>query len=89
MARSVFKYYSFNNSEIINYIFFLTEYKKLINLESKRCTTITKLNDYLSFNIHTGKWIVLKRIQSNYWGFKLGQLTKTRKPFFFRSKKKR
>ena len=39
--------------------------------------------------IHQGKFSVRFRLNEFYLGYKLGQFTKTRKPFFFRSKKKK
>jgi len=89
MARSTYKYYNFNDLEITNYIYYLTENNNLLISNNSRSLTIHKLNYYLPFNIYTGKWTIKKYFFKNHWSFKLGQFTKTRKPFFFRSKKKR
>lgn len=89
MARSTYKYYSFDNLEILNYIHYLTEHNNLLVSKNIRSLTLHQLNYYLPFNIYTGKWVIKKYFLKHHWNFKVGQFTKTRKPFFFRSKKKR
>jgi len=54
-----------------------------------RRTTLTKLNYFIPAVLYTGKWSVEKNFTRYHVGFKLGQFTKTRKPFYFRSKKKK
>lgn len=54
-----------------------------------RRTTLTKLNYFIPSLLYTGKWSVEKNFTKYHVGFKLGQFTKTRKPFYFRSKKKK
>lgn len=54
-----------------------------------RRTTLTKLNYFIPALLYTGKWSVEKNFTRYHVGFKLGQYTKTRKPFYFRSKKKK
>lgn len=70
---------------------FLTDenYVNEASFTTKRHNTITKLNCFTYPEIYTGKWVVEQRLTSHYIGFKLGQVTKTRKPYYFRSKKKK
>ena len=54
-----------------------------------RYITINKLNYHNINNLYTGKWEVEKTFTLQHVSFKLGQFTKTRKPYYFRSKKKK
>lgn len=57
--------------------------------DNKRHKTITKLNFFCENTVYTGKWEVDYITTKQHVGFKLGALTKTRKPYYFRSKKKK
>lgn len=74
-----------------NYLNYLTDevYQDESIYTNSRFKTITKLNYFSSLTIYTGKWLVDKTLSRHYIGIKVGQLTKTRKPFYFRSKKKK
>ena len=50
--------------------------------------TIIKWNNFYLVSIHQGKYNTELQQTYNHLGFKFGQFTKTRKPFFFRGKKK-
>lgn len=91
MARASWKYHFFKESEIFDYISYITdEQNNLFNAyNNDRHKTITKLNCFTLFTINTGKWLVDRSLTKYHIGIKLGQLTKTRKPFYFRSKKKK
>lgn len=91
MARAGWKYHSFKSEEITNYINYITEedfYNEAVNWNS-RYKTITKLNCFDYVTIYTGKFEAEFRLSKYFIGCKLGQLSKTRKPYFFRSKKKK
>lgn len=57
--------------------------------ESYRHKTLNTLNINQQYTIHQGKTTVTYPVMSKYIRKKLGMLSKTRKPFFFRSKKKK
>lgn len=73
-------------------LYFFLKYKSyLINTEflNKRTLYINRLNFFLKRTIHQGKVTVLFHPTKYHIGYKSSQFTKTRKPFFFRSKKKK
>jgi ribosomal protein S19 len=73
----------------MNYTSKLTDNLVNVNkLNTKRNSTIHKLNYFGKAEIYTGKWLVELNLSKYSFGFKLGQFTKTRKPYYFRSKKK-
>ncbi len=88
MARSSWKYHFYKTEDIENYINYLTDSSVYNNLTS-RVATITKLNFFRQGLIYTGKYEVLKNFSRYHIGFKVGAFTKNRKPFYFRSKKKK
>ena len=89
MARASWKFHFFKNFEVEQYINHIVEESYDLNTKNNnRNSTIHKLNFFLPLNLHTGKWLIKPNLTKFHIGFKLGQLTKTRKPFFFRSKKK-
>ena len=89
MARASWKYHFFKNFEIEQYTNNFLEESYNLNVKSNnRNSTIHKLNYFLPVNLHTGKWVIKPTLTKLHVGFKLGQLTKTRKPYYFRSKKK-
>ena len=88
MARASWKYHFFKESEVEHYVNYLTD-GEVFSYNNKRKTTITKLNYYLPSFVYTGKYEIERRFSRYHIGFKLGQFTKNRKPFYFRSKKKK
>lgn len=54
-----------------------------------RSTTVNNLNNHREFHLHQGKYHTYVYVTKFALNRKLGMFTKTRKPFFFRSKKKR
>ena len=89
MARVSWKFYPFRDQEIEAYIEHITDtYSTFNDNNNKRHLTVHKLNFHMPFKIYTGKWTIQRELTKFHFGYKLGQLTKTRKPFYFRSKKK-
>ncbi len=88
LARSRWKYHFYGKSEVESYVNYLTD-KFDDNVLRDRKTTITKLNYYKPATLYTGKYSIPMRFSSHHVGFKLGAFTKNRKPFYFRSKKKK
>ncbi len=88
MARSSGKYHYYLKNEINSYINNLLD---ISNNEfvSKRHTTITQLNQNQLGIIHTGKYTIDKFFSKYHIGLKIGSFTKSRKPYYFRSKKKK
>lgn len=90
MARSNYKrffltyddmYYFYNKDVLDN---------KNFKISSDREKTINALTCDSWFGIHNGKSNLTQYKSSEYSiGFKVGMFCKTRKPFFFRSKKKK
>lgn len=89
MARASWKFHFFKYSEIEDYINYLTDYEFTSNLNTDRRSTVTRLNFFKLANLSTGKVDVDRVITKHHFSFKLGQLIKNRKPFYFRSKKKK
>jgi hypothetical protein len=90
VARASWKYYFYKDFEVDQYVDKLIDEPIISNsFNNKRHSTLHKLNFFLPTQIHTGKWIIEKLFTKYHIGFKLGQFTKTRKPYYFRSKKKR
>jgi ribosomal protein S19 len=54
-----------------------------------RRAVVSKLSLVTDAYVYQGKCFVLFALTPLHLGYKLGQFTKTRKPFFFRSKKKK
>lgn len=89
MSRSNYKYIPMYNDDLKNYFLIFTEQK------SKKVTKINrkKLINFWTYNstylFYSGKfWRTLKPTIYSF-NLKFGMFSKTRKPFFFRSKKKR
>lgn len=89
LARASWKYHFFRLSEIEHYANYLTDDIKPYDVTTYRRNTITKLNYFIPTTIHTGKWSIDKDFTKYHISFKIGQFTKNRKPFYFRSKKKK
>ena len=90
MARSTYKKFFLTYDDM--YFF----YNNIV-LENKRYTvlcdrenTINNITSNTWFSIHSGKRFSTEFKSSEYSiGYKLGMFAKTRKPFFFRSKRKK
>ena len=88
MARASWKYHFYKKNEITAYVNYLLDVPQS-EILSKRKTTITKLNCFNYAEVYTGKYTLEKRFSKYHIGLKLGAFTKNRKPFYFRSKKKK
>lgn len=89
MARASWKYHFFNKSDVEHYTNYLIDEIKPTDINLKRHTTLTKLNYFIPTEIYFGKSTIIKNFSRYHISFKVGQFTKNRKPFFFRSKKKK
>lgn len=89
LARASWKYHFFQKYEVEDYVNFLTDSYFEEQFIISRNVTITKLNFFKQLSVSTGKFIVDKSISKYHISHKVGQFTKTRKPFYFRSKKKK
>ena len=67
----------------------MDESPDLTQINSKRHITIHKLNYYMPVDIHLGKITIPHKFTKFHFNFKVGQFSTTKKPFYFRSKKKR
>lgn len=56
---------------------------------SLRNSTVTPLDVAYTRSVYQGKSLVIFSTTPQHIGYKVGAFTKTRKPFFFRSKKKK
>jgi len=89
MSRSTFKYLPLYQDDLKNYFLNLIETKKIKrNIISKK-KTINVWNNFYTVKLHQGKYSNVFKTTDYHIGVKFGEFTKTRKPFFFRSKKKR
>ncbi len=88
MARASWKYYSFKQQEVLYYTKYLLDLPQ-DDFIIKRFTTITKLNYFVNPKLSTGKYLIKKSFSKYHIGLKFGSFTKNRKPFYFRSKKKK
>lgn len=88
LARASWKYHFFKESEVEDYALYLTDSGgPRVNIYRK--STLTRLNFFKPSSISCGKYIVDKFFTKYHIGFKVGEFTKNRKPFYFRSKKKK
>ena len=88
LARASWKYHFYIQTEVEDYTDYLID-QNPTKLNLVRKTTLTKLNFFKIGYIYSGKYTVEKKFSKLHIGFKLGEFTKNRKPFFFRSKKKK
>lgn len=89
LARASWKFHFYKLQDLDNYVDYMTD-TNLYSLENTtRHSTITKFNFFVPAVLHTGKVLVDKNFTRYHIGFKLGQFTKNRKPYYFRSKKKK
>lgn len=89
LARASWKYHFFQSSEVEHYANYLADDIRPEAPMRNRKITLTKLNYFIPAVLHTGKWLVERNFTKYHVSFKLGQFTKNRKPFYFRSKKKK
>jgi ribosomal protein S19 len=88
VAKSSWKYHFYKKSDIECYIDYITDTQNN-SYNSCRNTTLTKLNSFKPSILYSGKYTFERFFTKYHIGFKLGSFTKTRKPFYFRSKKKK
>lgn len=90
MAKSAWKFMYITKSDLFLYMKKINNKIQLIenNINSRK-KTINKWNCNQIFNINQGKYDVSLTSSIYNIPYKLGAFAKTRKPFFFRSKKKR
>lgn len=88
MARSLYKFLFFSLEDLYIYYSKIIN-KNLIVAKPSRQRTVNGLNINRKYKIYQGKY--WHSILVNKWaiGWKIGAFSKTRKPFFFRSKKKK
>lgn len=89
LARASWKFHFFKTQDVDNYVDYMTDANLNVTENTTRHSTITKFNYFVPANLHTGKVLVEKGFTRYHIGFKLGQFTKNRKPYYFRSKKKK
>lgn len=90
MAKSNWKFTSVYEDEL--YIYYSKidkQYLDFFNKLTLRKRTINAWTINKKFLIHQGKHLVACQTTPFHQTFKFGSFTKTRKPFFFRSKKKK
>lgn len=89
MSRSSYKYLPMYEDDMKKYFYQLVEKKVYEKVLVNKRKTIIMWNNFYIAKIHQGRYynrISQSRLLLSY---KFGEFTKTRKPFFFRSKKKR
>lgn len=90
MAKSTWKFLSTVVADKYIYLIdYLNLYFDTFLWRQKRNITFNNLNVSYLYSIHQGKVDVSVFPISWHISFKTGAFTKTRKPFFFRSKKKK
>lgn len=89
MKRSTWKYIPITYFDYYYYISKLLKLKIFKNFHiAPRIKTITMLSQHWN-SVHQGKNYTIINMSQFKLGLKYGSFTKTRKPFFFRSKKKK
>lgn len=88
MARATWKFLWATHNDIEKFYSKIDEEFSYFD-EVYRHKTINVLNMNQYYTIHQGKTKTTFPVMSKYIKKKLGMLSKTRKPFFFRSKKKK
>lgn len=90
MSRSSKKYTTFYTQELILYFNKILNLKKnYIKTNLNRKKTLNSWNLQKVLAIHQGRYTSKHILCDFFLNLKVGSLSKTRKPFFFRSKKKR
>ena len=90
MSRSAWKFTSISEYDLYTYLrTYIKRTCPLKFLPSFRLKSLNKWNYRSIYFIHQGKYTVSIRPSIYHISYKLGAFAKTRKPFFFRSKKKK
>lgn len=89
MSRSSYKFLPLYSFEMKNYFFKLIEKNTKKNYLVYRNLTINNWNIKPLVKIYQGRYNSVFKITPFHIGIKYSQLSKTRKPFFFRTKKKK
>lgn len=90
MAKSAWKFTFFSNEDLYCYArnLQIVKLKQTVNLNN-RWKTINKWNYRNLYKVSQGKYKTTVRPTLYHISQKLGLFAKTRKPFFFRTKKKK
>lgn len=88
MAKSSRKYHFYKKSDVEGYINNLIDTKDNSYMSNRR-VTLTRLNYFKPSSLYSGKYTIERFFTKYHIGLKLGSFTKNRKPFYFRSKKKK
>lgn len=90
MSRSAWKFTQITEFDLFLYFKNFTKKKYLPNYAPNiRAKSVNRWNYRTLFYISQGKYTVKVQPTIYHMSYKLGAFAKTRKPFFFRSKKKR
>ena len=93
MAKSAWKFLNFNKNQLYRYLFDIRQTQKLQGLQHvqlvKNNITINNLNYMHTYRFHLGNYFVTKRFYYYTIRSKCLEFLKFKKPFHFRSKKKK
>lgn len=91
MAKSTYKYITFYQDDFDNYFYVKISDKSFnrIVVFTNRRRVLNSWNSKYIHVVHNGKVLIRHTATLFSHNRKLGEFSKTRKPFFFRSKKKR
>lgn len=88
MARSRWKYLPLFTSDLKQYFNSLITGGKINILEKKAKETFNNWTADRKYKVYQGKTMVRLNVNEYFIGYKVGSFIKTRKPSFFRTKKK-
>lgn len=88
MARSRWKYLPLFTSDLKNYFNTLLGRSDDSILRKKSRETFNNWNINRKYKVHQGKVSVTLNVNEYFLGYKVGLFIKTRKPSFFRTKRK-
>lgn len=89
MSRSSKKFLPLYELDLKRYFIKLTNFKSLTIKSFSRRTSLNFWHINNKYSIYQGRYYSIHDFTETCLGYKAGSFTKTRKPFFFRSKKKR
>ena len=90
MSRAAWKFTAVSEYDLYIYLHtYIKQTRPVQFLPSFRLKSLNKWNYRYLYCIHQGKYTVSLRPSIYHLTYKLGAFAKTRKPFFFRSKKKK